>query len=111
MTELEERAKQYVDEKADKGNYDYAVGDNVYFNKSALERAYVAGAKGNWHNIKKNPADLPSPYRNYCSKAVITDKHHIAYYDHSDGFWYDWDQDFQLMADIVAWCDFPRYEE
>ena len=42
--ELKQKAKDYANNKADKGNYDYAVGDNIYFCKSALEQAYIAGA-------------------------------------------------------------------
>lgn len=41
---IAENAKKYADEKADKGNYDYAVGDSVLFCKSALEHAYIDGA-------------------------------------------------------------------
>ena len=46
MTEeqIKQKAKEYANDKTDKGNYDYAVGDNVYFCKSALEQAYIAGA-------------------------------------------------------------------
>lgn len=44
MTELERKARAYADDKADKGNYDYAVGDAVYFSRHSLELAYTAGA-------------------------------------------------------------------
>ena len=107
MTDLVAQAKDYAMSR----KLNLSEPTDITHVIGLIEDAYIVGAKGNWHNIKKDPADLPSPYRNSCSKAVITDKHHIAYYDHSDGFWYDWDQDFQLMADVVAWCDFPNYEE
>ena len=44
MEELRQKAEKYANDKADKGNYDYVVGDNVFFGKSALEKAYIAGA-------------------------------------------------------------------
>ena len=44
MTEIQQKAREYADQKADTGNYDYAVGDQVFFGKSALELAYIAGA-------------------------------------------------------------------
>lgn len=43
--QIEQNAKDYVNDKADKGNYDYAVGQYIFFGKSATEKAYVAGAE------------------------------------------------------------------
>ena len=67
--------------------------------------------KNEWHDLRKNPADLPEIKRHYSSKTVITDNGNIAYYDYSDGFWYDWNDDYQLGTEVIAWCDFPKFEE
>ena len=57
--------------------------------------------KNEWHDLRKNPADLPEIKRHYFSKTVITDNGNIAYYDYSDGFWYDWNDDYQLGTEVM----------
>ncbi|MCR5218608.1 hypothetical protein [Treponema sp.] len=69
--ELEKEARAYTDNKADKGNYDYAVGDNVYFSKSAVEHAYVAGAEPREKRITEIIQEANDRYR-ACQK--IDDK-------------------------------------
>lgn len=67
--------------------------------------------KFKWHDLRKNPADLPDLKNKYSSKVVITDKGHVAYYDYCDGLWYDFDFDYELESEVIAWCYFPSFEE
>lgn len=107
MTEIEAAAKDYV--MSSKISLSEPADITNVIN--LIEKAYIAGSKGKWHNIKENPTDLPSPYSKSYSKAVIIDKKQIAYYDHSDGLWYDWEDDYALGNEVIAWCDIPMYEE
>ena len=44
-------------------------------------------------------------------KEVITDAGVVAYYDHQNGQWYDGIFDYLLDKEVLAWCDYPKYEE
>ena len=107
MTELEAQAKDYAMSR----KLNLSEPTDITHVISLIEKAYIAGAKGIWHNLKDNPTDLPSPYSKSLSKAIIIDKRQIAYYDHSDGLWYDWEEDYALNGEVIAWCDIPIYEE
>lgn len=107
MTELEAQAKDYAMSR----KLNLSEPTDITHVISLIEKAYIAGAKGICHNLKDNPTDLPSPYSKSLSKAVIIDKRQFAYYDHSDGLWYDWEEDYALNCEVIAWCDIPKYEE
>ena len=118
MTELERKATQYAENKTSKGNYDYDVGDNAYFNESALKLAYIAGAKENgvvWHNIKENPDDLPkTPKEADGWKLVLGNDGNQWFYSETLKKWYtrnSYDNDWGSGCKaLVAWAEIPTFE-
>ena len=67
-----------------------------------IQQAYIAGLKTGrkekWHDLRKNPQDLPNGYR-----AVLNQEGKTAIYDPSRGF---------LGLDgagVIAWCEIPKY--
>ena len=67
-----------------------------------IQQAYIAGLKKGrkekWHNLRKNPKDLPNGYR-----AVLNQEGKTTIYDPSRGF---------LGLDgieVIAWCEIPKY--
>ena len=67
-----------------------------------IQQAYIAGLKTGrkekWHNLRKNPKDLPNGYR-----AVLNQEGKTTIYDPSIGF---------LGLDgvgVIAWCEIPKY--
>ena len=67
-----------------------------------IQQAYIAGLKTGrkekWHNLRKNPKDLPNGYR-----AVLNQEGKTTIYDPSRGF---------LGLDgieVIAWCEIPKY--
>ena len=41
---------------------------------------------------------------------VIINAGSVAYYDYNDGLWYDWNFDFEIEDEVIAWCAYPCYE-
>lgn len=107
MTELEAQAKDYAMSR----KLNLSEPTDITHVIELIEKAYIAGSKGRWHDLRKNPADLPDLKNKYSSKVVITDKGHVAYYDYSDGLWYDFDFDYELGSEVIAWCYFPSFKE
>lgn len=107
MTELEAQAKDYAMSR----KLNLSEPTDITHVIELLEKAYIAGSKSKWHDLRKNPADLPSPFKCSLSREVITDAGVVAYYDHQNGQWYDGIFDYLLDKEVLAWCDYPRYEE
>ena len=101
--ELERKAKAYGKEN----NYVVCCDCNYYESEEDLVDAYFAGAKENgviWHDLRKNPDDLPDTNRNVYvqTKGGDTGK---AYY-HSEDSW----QSYQVHGIVIAWCEIPKFE-
>ena len=116
--ELRQKAKDYANDKADKGNYDYAVGDNVYFCKSALEQAYIAGATENgiqWHDLRKDPNDLPTTPKDADEwRTVLGQDGNLWFYNENERSWYTIGDDNEWGTGThvpIAWCEIPQFKE
>lgn len=96
---LEEKARKYVADKADKGNFDVEKFGKAYFNECSMENAYIAGAKENgtaWHKVADG--DLPKE----------NDKLVLCYC--SVGYKLLSGSEFKLFMPVYAWTEIPRYE-
>ena len=76
--------------------------DDIDILKEAIAEAYIAGLKTGrkekWHNLRKNPKDLPNGYR-----AVLNQDGKTTIYDPNRGF-------LGLDgAEVIAWCEIPKY--
>ena len=73
-----------------------------------VEEAYLAGLKAArqemWHDLRKNPNDLPEDCAiNQDGKRVL--------YDHAKKVWRNDDADEYICDDPIAWCEIPTFEE
>lgn len=73
MTEeqIKQKAEEYVNDKADKGNYDYAVGQYIFFGKSTLENAYIKGATETTKELQEQIEDLKKQIREMRHQEVV----------------------------------------
>ena len=82
--------------------------------EQAIKKCFIAGAKENgivWHDLRKNPNDLPKRCGTYLTN--------IGVLDFSSSFgskWYtlmceacDFRED--VSDEVIAWCDIPKFEE
>jgi len=106
MTELEAQAKDYAMSR----KLNLSEPTDITHVIELIEKAYIAGSKGRWHNLKENQGDYPPPFKGQYSDDVIIDDGQVAYYDHGNGQWSNIFGDY-IEHDVLAWCDYPKYEE
>ena len=106
MTELEAQAKDYAMSR----KLNLSEPTDITHVIELIEKAYIAGSKGQWHDLRKNPADLPGIWKGYLSEKVLINTGSVAYYDYNDGLWYDWNFDFEIEDEVIAWCAYPCHE-
>ena len=63
-----------------------------------------------WHDLKKNPNDLPKKDKRFSlnvSITVMTQKNKFAWYSFIDRQWYS---NGLIINPPIAWCEIPRFE-
>lgn len=79
------------------------------------ERGFIDGVKygcnksNEWHDLRKNPNDLPPLEGKNVSINILTDDGIIAYYSYGCRMWYDFNND--CLSSPKAWCEIPQFEE
>ena len=74
-----------------------------------VEEAYLAGLKAArkemWHDLRKNPKDLPDA----CLNIVNQDGEKVRY-DYVNEVWRTDDANDYICDDTIAWCEIPTFE-
>lgn len=109
----EEKAKEYTDNI---NTIIYDIDDNAINIAKYLRKAYLDGLaeerKEKWHDLRKNPEDLPKKHGEYITNIGL------LYYDELCGrsFWHTpsceaCDYSDEVGADeVIAWCEIPKFE-
>ena len=74
--------------------------------------AYLAGlheGQPKWHDLRKDPNDLPKLNKTDMSDYVITDRG-VSYYNGRLKSWYI-QNDYRLSDNVIAWCEIPQFKE
>lgn len=66
--------------------------------------------KTKWHDLRKNPDDLPPIEIGCCTIDVLTDSGRFAYYHHDNNCWVD-SNGVDEIDTPKAWCEIPKFEE
>ena len=77
-----------------------------------VEEAYLAGLKAarqeKWHDLRKNPDDLPEENQEVLVLFTLPDKSKndviTAQFENNDFNFVD-------LQDVIAWCEIPTFEE
>lgn len=76
------------------------------------DRYHELRAKGQWHDLRKDPTDLPKKNDELTDRSdvVITDKG-IAHYNFRKQKWYvhNFECDMSFSESIIAWCEIPTF--
>jgi len=62
-----------------------------------------------WHDLQKNPNDLPPTEKGTVTIDVLTDSGRIAYYFYDEGCWYDTSYGVEIYPP-KAWCEIPIFD-
>ena len=75
-----------------------------------VEEAYLAGLKAArkemWHDLRKNPDDLPEIYM-----GVLNQNGMNVVYDYTNKVWRNDNAIEYICDDPIAWCEIPTFEE
>ena len=77
-----------------------------------VEEAFLAGLKvgrPQWHDLRKNPNDLPKLDKTDLSDYVMTDRG-VSYYNGRLNKWYI-QTDYVLTDCVIAWCEIPTFDK
>ena len=59
-----------------------------------------------WHDLRKDPNDLPNSDRQVFVKICDVEQPIFDYYRHSLKMW-----NYALEGEAIAWCEIPKFEE
>ena len=108
MTDIE-RAEEYCNNETPFDTTEN--GENLY-TENDLKYAYLAGLKAGrkekYHNLKKNPKDLPAENQEVLVYFTLPDKSKnevmMAEFENNDFNFVD-------LQDVIAWCEIPNSKE
>ena len=108
MTDIE-RAQEYCNNETPFDTTEN--GENLY-TENDLKYAYLAGLKAGrkekYHNLKKNPKDLPAENQEVLVYFTLPDKSKneviMAEFENNDFNFVD-------LQDVIAWCEIPNFKE
>ena len=104
MTEDEKLAEEYTNSKGFGSDYNNITSSEA---NEEIEKAVLygltEGRKEKWHDLRKNPNDLPED-------CVINQDGKIVLYDRINKVWRNDDADEYICDDPILWCEIPTFE-
>ena len=76
-----------------------------------VKQAFLDGLKAGrpkWHNLRKNPDDLPKRL-NFMSETVVNQIGTPCHYNYEQECWQNWS--FIEIETPVAWCEIPTFTD
>lgn len=109
----EEEFKQKAEEWVGKNGFGSDCNNIISVEANEeMEKAYIAGATENgiqWHDLRKDPNDLPKEVKNGRSKVVYGDRGEPIYFSYKTNWWKDYSDHERYPP--VAWCEIPQFKE
>ena len=75
--------------------------------RKAVEYGY--NKANEWHDLRKDPNDLPKEVKNGRSKVVYGDKGEPIYFSYKTNWWKDYSDHERYPP--IAWCEIPKFEK
>ena len=105
-----EMAEKYTEVSVNEYKDSLVDIDDIDVLREAIAEAYLTGLKigrqEKWHDLKKNPQDLPKENQEVLVLFTLPDKSKndimIAEFENNDFNFVD-------LEDVIAWCEVPKY--
>ena len=98
---FEKEAEEYANKNVPTDTFGYRSLDDVHYDvRQAYLDGHTEGRKEKWHDLRKNPNDLPKENGEYWCKWE-DGSYSTGHYFQENGF-----GDY-----VIAWCELPKYEE
>lgn len=109
--EIEVKADEYALEESSACNYGESTKHvyQGYFNGFKEGAKFIYNKMNEWHDLRKNPDDLPKLDDRDMSDYVITDMG-VGYYNGRVKSWFILNE-CSLTDCVIAWCEKPKFEE
>ncbi|MCQ2397944.1 MAG: hypothetical protein MJ052_01405 [Sphaerochaetaceae bacterium] len=102
----EEKAEEYLKKNKICNNENWEVGGTYCY--ALNKQSYLDGlaeGKPKWHDLRKNPDDLPKERGDYLIlHEDNTGFTHYSVRDFRNGY-------FECTNTIIAWCELPKFKE
>ncbi len=109
--------EQQIKQKAEERAINLWGRDEAYVEeRNNCKADYIAGATENgihWHDLRKNPNDLPEKMRLGSREVYIEYKDGVtdfAYY-RFDKKWWVRSENEELAENVIAWCKIPTFDK
>ena len=107
-----EMAEKYARETYEPCIYVGSKGwQSDYVTRIEVFLAGLKAGKPQWHDLRKNPNDLPDTDRNVWVKRESEIECQIDNYYEDDKGWGIMFREGYCTDDVVAWCELPKYIE
>ena len=104
----EEKAEEYAEEYF--GKKTELV--EVWKLKSCKDN-FLAGLKAGrpqWHDLRKDPNDLPKEDRYYLIYTVLGN-YYVSKHHHNTNYWIGIQNQFVSIKQVIAWCEIPTFDK
>ena len=74
---------------------------------------FLAGLKAGrpqWHDLRKDPNDLPKEDRYYLIYTVLGN-YYVSKHHHNTNYWIGIQNQFVSIKQVIAWCETPKFKE
>lgn len=84
--------------------HDYDAGEDCYEDTHEGRWIKRENDKPKWHDLRKDPNDLPEPYM-----SIVNQDGRMVRYDYHYKVWRNDDADDGICDMPIAWCEIPTY--
>lgn len=86
------------------------IGCDIYrYSKDGFLAGLKAG-RPQWHDLRKDPNDLPKEDRYYLIYTVLGN-YYVSKHHHNTNYWIGIQNQFVSIKQVIAWCEIPTFDK
>ena len=90
-----------------------AAKDKSHAYRLGRYEGFLAGLKAGrpqWHDLRKDPNDLPKEDRYYLIYTVLGN-YYVSKHHHNTNYWIGIQNQFVSIKQVIAWCEIPTFDK